>query len=104
MGPCFLLLLCRVYDTATHTRLGNLERPASAGADASAPCSLLWRGGRELFVCWGRHVTVSLRAQSGRIECTCCWGGSAAPVMALQNLQCAHGHVVACCCHLLFLN
>lgn len=48
----------RVYDTATHTRLGKLERPASVAADPAAPCSLLWRGGRELFVCWGRHVWV----------------------------------------------
>lgn len=50
--------LCRVYDTATHTRLGKLERPASAAADPAAPCSMLWRGGRELFVCWARHVWV----------------------------------------------
>lgn len=49
---------CRVYDTASHTRLGKLERPASAGADPGAPCSLLWRGGRELLVGWGRQVTV----------------------------------------------
>ena len=51
--------MCRVYDTATHTRLGKLERPASAAADPGAPCSLLWRGGRELLVAWGRQVVVS---------------------------------------------
>ncbi|EFN59982.1 hypothetical protein CHLNCDRAFT_133107 [Chlorella variabilis] len=48
----------RVYDTATHTRLGKLERPASAAADPAAPCGLLWRGDRELYVSWARHVTV----------------------------------------------
>ncbi|KAL4447636.1 hypothetical protein ABPG75_004855 [Micractinium tetrahymenae] len=48
----------RVYDTATHTRLGKLERPASAAADPAAPCSMLWRGERELFVSWGRQVWV----------------------------------------------
>lgn len=48
----------RVYDTASHSRLGKLERPASAAADAGAPCSMLWRGGRELFIAWGRQVTV----------------------------------------------
>ena len=47
-----------MYDTATHTRLGKLERPASAAADPGAPCSMLWRGERELLICWGRHVTV----------------------------------------------
>lgn len=51
-------LLCSVYDTATHTRLGKLERPASAAADPAAPCGLLWRGDRELYVSWARHVTV----------------------------------------------
>lgn len=47
-----------MYDTATHTRLGKLERPASAAGDPSAPCTLLWRGGRELFACWGAQVWV----------------------------------------------
>ncbi|KAI3429426.1 hypothetical protein D9Q98_005520 [Chlorella vulgaris] len=48
----------RVYDTASHTRLGKVERPSAAADDPAAPCSLLWRSERELFVAWGRHVSV----------------------------------------------
>jgi hypothetical protein len=47
-----------VYDTATHSRLGKLPRPAAAATDPSAPCTMLWRGERELFVAWGCHVSV----------------------------------------------
>ncbi len=71
----------RVYNTADHSRIGKIDRPASPTTANTTPttssntknnensggggnsgsgssCSLMWVGDRELLVGWGRHVLV----------------------------------------------
>ncbi|PSC74814.1 vacuolar sorting-associated 41-like protein [Micractinium conductrix] len=83
----------RIYDTASHTRLGKVDRPASAAADAAAPCSLLWRGERELFAGWGRHVLV-LRVAGAALAAA---PGAATRPQPAPSLQIVASFDAGCC-------
>ena len=84
---------CSIYDTASHTRLGKVDRPASAAADAAAPCSLLWRGERELFAGWGRHVLV-LRVAGAALAAA---PGAATRPQPAPSLQIVASFDAGCC-------